>query len=170
MELHTRFLHLNFFPLAFNRMIFISRLWEGEDFFQHLNYDLILWDAFLLSCWSLSIFCHTLWKLIISIIASLLMQSLKLSFQPRVPNSSTPSFPNFQQLFITPIIDDACHLLPPLIDNVTITYIFPHLPMTLSMLWCLCQVNKGWCKIVGEIIAWMLWNLSKSIIRFTENL
>jgi hypothetical protein len=42
--------------------------------------------------------------------------------------------------------------------------------MTLSMLWCLRQVNKGWCKIVGEIIAWMLWNLSKSIIRFTENL
>jgi hypothetical protein len=32
-ELCLRFLYLNFFPLAPNQMVLISRLWEGEDVF-----------------------------------------------------------------------------------------------------------------------------------------
>jgi hypothetical protein len=89
------------------------------------------------------------------------MQSLKLGFQPRVPNSSTPSFQNFKQLFITPIIDDDCHLLPPFIDNVMVAYILPCLPMTMSRLWHFRRVNKGWCEAVGETIAWNGLELGK---------
>jgi hypothetical protein len=60
---------------------------------------------------------------------------------------------------MTPIVDDVCHLLPPLIDNVVVAYILPCLPMTPSMLWCLCQVNKGWCTVVRETIAWSVLGL-----------
>jgi hypothetical protein len=50
-ELRIRFLYLNFFPLTPNQMILISRLWGGEDvFFNALNRDLTLWEAFVLSC------------------------------------------------------------------------------------------------------------------------
>jgi len=130
-ELCIRFLYLIFFPLAPNQMVLIFRSWEGEDFFFNiLNHDLTLWEAFLLSCLSLSIFYCKPCKLITFVIASLLMQSLKLGFHLKVPDSSTPGFQNFQQLFITPIVDDVCHLLPPLIDNVVVTYILPCLPMT----------------------------------------
>jgi len=80
-ELCVRFRYLNFFPLAPNQMVLISRSWEGEDVFCYaLNHDLILCEAFLLSCWPLYIFYHKFCKLITSIIASLLLQSLKLGF------------------------------------------------------------------------------------------
>jgi len=59
---------------------------------------------------------------------------------------------------MTLIVDDVCHL-PPLVDNVVVAHILPCLPMTLSMLWCLCQVNKGWCTVVGETIAWSVLGL-----------
>ncbi len=136
MELRIRFLYLNFFLLAPNQMVLISKSWEGENvFFNVLDHDLTLWEALLLDCQSFSIFYYKLCKLITFVIASLLMQSLKLGYHPKVPNSSTPGFQNFQQLFITPIFYDVCHLLPPLINNVVVTYIFPCLPMT--MFWCL---------------------------------
>jgi hypothetical protein len=74
-------------------MVFISRLWESVDvFFYALDHDLILWEAFLLSCWSFFVFFRNFYEVIISIITSLLLQFLKLSVHPRVLDSSTPNF------------------------------------------------------------------------------
>jgi hypothetical protein len=95
-ELHLRFLYLKFFPLVHNQMVFISRSWEGDDvFFDILNCDLTLWEAILLSCWTLFIFYHKFCELFTSIIASLLLQSLKFILQFRFPNSSTLNFRTF---------------------------------------------------------------------------
>ncbi len=52
------------------------------------------------------------------------------------------------------MVDDACHLLPPLTNNIVVAHILPCLPMTPSMFWRLHRVNKGWWKAVGETIAW----------------
>ncbi len=115
-----------FFPLPPNQMVLISISWEGEDvFFDILNCDLTLWEAFLLSCQSLYVLCRKFCESITYVIPFLLLQSLKFSFHPKVPDSSNLGFQNFQQLFITPIVDDAYHLLPPLTNNVVVAYIFP---------------------------------------------
>jgi hypothetical protein len=52
-------------------------------------------------------------------------------------------------------------LLPPFIDNVAVAYFIPYLPMTSSMLWHLCNINKGWCEVMGETITWNFLELIK---------
>jgi hypothetical protein len=52
-------------------------------------------------------------------------------------------------------------LLPPLINNVAVAYLIPCLPMTPSLLWHLCNINKGWCEEMRETIAWNVLELIK---------
>jgi hypothetical protein len=78
-------------------MVFISKLWEGEDvFFNIRNHDLTLCGRYS-SCFAslFFVFCHKLCELITSIIVSLLVQYLKPSFHPRVLDSSTHDFQKF---------------------------------------------------------------------------
>jgi hypothetical protein len=120
-----------------------------------------MWETLFWSCWSFFMFCYKFCELITYVIASIIMQSLKLDLHPRVLNSSTLDFQNFQQLFITPIVDNACYLLPPFTNNVMVIEILLCIPMTLSMLGCFCWITMGWCKVMGKTIAWNSLELIK---------
>jgi hypothetical protein len=81
-------------------MLLLSSVWKDEDVFfglwlnimggVSLDCDLTLWEAFLLSYWSLSIFCYKLCELLTTLFASTVAQSLKQDLQVRVP--ITPDF------------------------------------------------------------------------------
>ncbi len=52
-------------------------------------------------------------------------------------------------------------LVPPLVDDFVVEHIFIQLPMDLSMLWHLHQVNKAWFKVMGKILAWEVLKIVK---------
>jgi hypothetical protein len=76
-------------------MLLLFSVWKDEDVFlglslnitggDSLDCDLTLWEAFLLSYCSLSIFCSKLCELLTTLFASTVTQSLKRDPQVRVP-------------------------------------------------------------------------------------
>jgi hypothetical protein len=126
-----------FIPITTSHMVLIS-MGKWRIFFDILNNDQILWEAFLVSRW---FFFNTYCKLceLITLIASILMQCLTChNFHSKVSNYITFCFRNPHQLFITLIVD-VCQLLSPLTyDVIVVAHNFQCLPMTPSMICHLC--------------------------------
>jgi len=46
-------------------------------------------------------------------------------------------------------------------DGFVVDHVLTQLPMDMSMLWCLHQVNKVWSKVVSKISTWKIVEIVK---------
>ncbi len=56
--------------------------------------------------------------------------------------------------FLETCLETKCTLLPPFLDSIVLAHIFIMLPLTPSMLWWFCRINKPWFLIVGKSVPW----------------
>lgn len=128
-----------FIPITTSHMVFISNLWENEDFL--LTFQTMTKFYGRHSSSHVGFFFNTYSKLceLITLIASILMQCLNChDFHPKVPNYITSYFQNLDQLLITLIVDVYQLLSPLTYDVIVVAHNFQCLPMTPSMFCHLC--------------------------------
>ncbi len=139
---------------------------DKDEVFYDYAKNFIIWKTFWFYVWSFSMFtssictfCCKVHNLVQTIAKTQLVQShKKATTSYRFANPNLTQKPNefvcTQNLFLETCLETKCTLLPPFLDFIVLAHIFILLPLTLSMLWQLYQINKPWFLILGESVPW----------------
>jgi hypothetical protein len=97
------------------------------------------------------------YNLVQTLVETQLFQSYKkVATSYHIVNLNVTQKPNehvyTQNPFLETCLETKCTLLLLLLDSTILAHIFNHLPLTPSMFWWVCQINKHWFLIVGESV------------------
>jgi hypothetical protein len=139
---------------------------DKDEVFYDCAKNFTIWETFWFYVWSFSMFissictfCCKVCNLVQTIVKTQLVQSHKKATtsycfaNPDLTQKPTKLVCT-QYPFLETCLETKCTLLPPFLDSIILAHIFTLLPLTPSMLWQLCQINKLWFLILGESVLW----------------